>query len=213
MEIQVDYRELENHPEIKFFFEVEEAFPIRTTLNIGDYYANGILFEHKTHEDLVKSVKEGLLFQQIADMNYNIDVQSYIFVSCSMHEITNMRSRGMSENELNNTIASIFERGVPILFCESIGNMVSIMVNLMKKHSDDNDRTVNPVRKPISQEEQMQLTYSTIPSVGQRLSERLYSEFPTLDKLMEAKLPQLVVVDGISKKKATTIYNYLHGIK
>lgn len=210
MKIYIDSKEIRNHPEIKDILECLEVEYVSTTLSTGDFLCNNIIVEHKAYTDFVKSIRNGLLFKQIYDMQFNKNFVSYILVSCRMKDIL-ISTEGMTENELFGSISSIFERGTPILFCENIENMIKIMVKLFEKHMDKKTRIVNPQRNKVSISNKVANHYATIPDVGYKISQNLAERFPVPAMLYNATTKELREVSLVGKKRANEIYTFLHG--
>lgn len=210
MKIYIDSKEIRNHPEIKDILECLEVEYVSTTLSTGDFLCNNIIVEHKAYTDFVKSIRNGLLFKQIYDMQFNKNFVSYILVSCRMKDIL-ISTEGMTENELFGSISSVFERGTPILFCESIENMIKIMVKLFEKHIDEKVRIVNPQRNKVTVSNKVANHYATIPDVGFGVGKNLAEKFPVPAMLYTATRKEMQEVSLIGKKRADKIYTFLHG--
>ena len=210
MNVYVDYREIINHPEIKEIFESLDVKYIITNLSVGDFLYNNIIIEHKGYVDYVPSIRNGLLFKQIYDMQFNKNFISYVLVSCRLKDIL-ILDNGMSENELFGSISSVFIRGTPIFFCESIENMIKIMIKLFEKHTDEKVRIVNPQRNKVTIFDKVTNHYATLPFIGYKIAKNLAERFPVPSGLYTATIKELQNVPLVGKKRAKDIYTFLHG--
>ncbi len=210
MKIFIDSKELRNHPEIKDILENIGIEYNSTTLSVGDFLYQNIIIEHKFYTDYVSSIRNGLLFKQIQDMNFNKNFISYVLVSCRLKDIL-ILDNGMSENELFGSISSVFIRGTPIFFCESIENMIKIMIKLFEKHTDEKVRIVNPQRSKTSISDKVVNHYATLPSIGYEVAKNLAERFPIPFELHSAAIKELQCVSLVGKKRAKDIYTFLHG--
>ncbi len=209
MKIFIDSKELRNHPEIKDVLENIGIEYNSTTLSVGDFLYQNIIIEHKFYTDYVSSIRNGLLFKQIQDMNFNKNFISYVLVSCRLKDIL-ILDNGMSENELFGSISSVFIRGTPIFFCESIENMIKIMIKLFEKHTDEKVRIVNPQRSKTSIFDKVVNHYATLPSIGYEVAKNLAERFPVPSGLHNASIRELQEVSLVGKKRAKDIYRFLH---
>lgn len=210
MKIFIDSKETHNHPEIKDILENLNIEYDSVTLSVGDFLYQNIIIEHKFYTDYVSSIRNGLLFKQIYDMQFNKNFISYVLVSCRLKDIL-ILDDGMSENELFGSISSVFIRGTPILFCESIENMIKIMIKLFEKHTDEKVRIVNPQRNKVTIFDKVTNHYATLPFIGYKIAKNLAERFPVPSGLYTATIKELQNVPLVGKKRAKDIYTFLHG--
>ena len=211
MNVFVDYREQQNHPYITELLDSYGFTTIIKSLKVGDFICNGVIVEHKTCEDYVKSLKSKLLFQQCADMKNNPDMDCYVLVSARIKDILRMEN-SMKQNALFASIASIRERGVQIMFMENEEFVANQMRYLFTKHHDGKNRNINPVRKPTTTKDAVITNYLTLPSVDIVLAERLYQRFPVPEMLYNATPEQLQEVERIGEKIGNIIHEFCNGI-
>jgi len=210
MKIYIDSKELRNHIEIKDILENLNIEYDSVTLSVGDFLYKNIIIEHKSYTDYVLSIRNGLLFKQIYDMQFNKNFISYVLVSCRLKDIL-ILDNGMSENELFGSISSVFIRGTPIFFCESIENMIKIMIKLFEKHTDEKVRIVNPQRNKVTIFDKVTNHYATLPFIGYKIAKNLAERFPVPSGLYTATIKELQNVPLVGKKRAKDIYTFLHG--
>lgn len=214
MKLYIDHRE-DSYiiDQLKFWhthnyhdFEIEVKI-----LDVGDYLCGNCIVERKSLEDFIKSVRDGLIYKQCNDLLYNTELNPYVVI-CS-------RSRdfelfGYNMWDVYATISRLNKKGIPTLMVDNEDYFVTLLINLMKIHNSENEEHyINPVRRPISLSDKVQTTYSTIPSVGRKLAERLHTAFPIPEQLFQCNIQQLMAIEGISKKKAKIIFEYIHGGK
>ena len=210
MKIFIDSKEIRNYPEIKDILESLDIEYDSVTLSVGDFLYKNIIIEHKSYVDYVLSIQNGLLFKQIYDMQFNKNFISYVLVSCRLKDIL-ILDNGMSENELFGSISSVFIRGTPIFFCESMENMIKIMIKLFEKHTDEKVRIVNPQRNKATIFDKVTNHYITLPNIGYKIAKNLAERFPVPSMLYKATVKEIQEVPYIGKKKAKDIYTFIHG--
>ena len=212
MNVYIDYREQQNHPQITELLDSYGFNTIIKPLVVGDFICNGVIVEHKAGEDYIKSLKSKLLFQQCADMKNNLDMDCYVLVSARIKDIFRMEN-SIKQNALFASIASIRERGVQIMFLESEEYVANQMRYLFTKHHDNKNRNINPVRKPTTAKDAIVTNYLTLPAVDIVLAERLYEKFPIPNLLYNASIEELQNIERIGEKIANRIFEFCNGHK
>lgn len=200
--IKIDDRESDGFKEIcKIFLENIEI----KRLEVGDIVYNGIVYEHKTPEDFVSSVKDGRLFSQIEKMKLNYE-RSYIVVSGSLTDLINV---GMAYNSVIGAMTSCFARGCPVIFCDSYENLCAVIKNLSEKLVDGKSRSITEIKLPI-RDDPLRLVCS-LPGISKKKGQSLLDHFGSPIAIFTASIDELMKVDGIGKKIADQIKLVLMG--
>lgn len=211
MKLYIDHREDDYIiDQLKFWHDhMYHDFEIEVKeLLVGDYLCGNCIVERKSMEDLIKSVRDGLIYKQSEDLLYNTDLNPYIIICARARDFELL---GYNMWDVYTTISKLNKKGIPTFMVDNEDYFVTLLVTLMKTHNSEKEaHNINPVRRPVSLSDQVQTTYSTIPSVGRILAERLYTIFPIPENLFQCSIQQLMSIEGISKKKAKIIFEYIH---
>lgn len=208
MNVFVDYREQQNHPQITEFLESCGFTTIIKSLEVGDFICNGVIIEHKS-DDYAASVNSKLIFQQAQDMKFNKGYDCYVLVSARTKDI--LRKGLLKQNALFASVASIEERGVHVMFLEDEEGVANQMRYLFIKHHNGKNRNINPIRKSISYQDAVVNNYMTLPDIDVVLAERLYQRFPAPVMLYNATPKELQEVERIGEKIANKIHEFSVG--
>ena len=201
--IQIDNRESTGFKEIcKIFLKDIEI----KQLEVGDIVYNGIVYEHKTPDDFIASVKDGRLFSQIKKMQMNYE-RSYIVVSGSLTDLIEV---GMSYNSVIGSLTSCFARGCPVIFCDSHENLCLIIKKLSEKLVDNKDRSTTEIKLPIH-DDPLRLVCS-LPGISKKKGQSLLDHFGSPMAIFTASIDELMEVDKIGIKIANKIQSVLKGV-
>lgn len=204
LKIQIDDREDSNI--INRFKEYADVEVSR--LDVGDYMCGVCLVEHKKPLDFVKSVYNGLVFQQCADLLNCDGMHPYILIS---GKIRDFEYYGYNSSDIIDAISSLNCRGVPTFCVESEDFFIDYALSLFRKHNDGKIRTVCPQRKPVSYGDMVSVNYSTIPKIGMKMAIKLKKVFTTPKKLYNVTKEQLMQIEGISDNRADAIIQFING--
>ncbi len=179
----------------------------RDTLPVGDIVINHkIVIERKSADDFVNSIIDGRLFSQLDKLVYTYDIPVLI-IEGDLQEV--MERRDIHENVIRSVLAKIaIEYHVPILWAKSIEDTAQYVSFIAKRQLKEGEKTryVKIIKKPHNDNEVLESVLSSIPQINAKLSQRLLSKFKTLKKIANAKVEQLMSVEGIGEKKAKKIY-------
>lgn len=199
MKIEIDTRESTDTITILNFFLDSSV----RMLDVGDILIdNKIVFEHKTPDDFIASTFDGRLFSQIVQMQENYP-HSFIVVSAPMSDILKAARKINRENSIIASIGSCFVRGCPIIFCDTLANMASIIMILGEKLTDDKIRS-RPVVRVKLKDEKIQFLCA-LPGVSPKRGKAILEKFGTVKQALRATSKELQEVDGIGEITADKI--------
>ena len=197
--IQIDDRESDSFKSIcSIFFNEYEI----KRLEVGDIVYNEIVYEHKTPDDFISSIKDGRLFSKIKKMNMNYE-RSYIVVSGSLTDLIDV---GINYNSIIGAIGSCFVRGSPVVFCDNYENLCGIVKNLSEKLTDGKDRAITEIKLPIK-DDPLRLICS-LPGISKKKGQALLDEFGSPMVIFTASEKELMKVNGIGKKITDNIFTF-----
>ena len=201
--ILIDTRESsETKDVLKIFLDCKEKM-----LEVGDIvYDDKIVFEHKTDLDLIASVFDGRLFNQISEMQENYP-HSYILVSASMTDVLNAAESINRYSSIMAAICSCFRRGCPIIFCDDLTNLADVVKTLGEKLTDDKKRS-RPITKISMEDKRLQLICS-FSGVSETRGEALLEHFGSVDGVLKASSNELQEVHNIGEVIAEGIRDVL----
>ena len=191
--IKIDDRESKEFQSICSIFFNEYKI---SHLLVGDIVVDDqVCFEHKTPNDFISSIYDGLLFKQIGQMKANYQY-SYIIVSGSMTDI--ISTPNTKYNSLMAAISSCLVRGCPIIFCDNYENVCDIIKRLSTKLLDRKSRTIPIIEIPIKHD-QLRLICS-INGISEKKGIALLDRFNSPMNVFEASRKELLEVKGIGNK-------------
>lgn len=203
--IFVDYREDKN---IYSMLEDDEFEIEITTLQCGDYLCNNVLIERKSDNDFISSVRNNLIFQQCQDMLSNPEITPYILITSSLRSL---EYQGFDKQYIVDILTGLNRRGIITFLVDNSDNFIFFVKTFFRKYSSDKVRLVNPIRKPVSNEDKILYSYYSLPEIGIELAGRLKERFSCPKDLYNASIEQLMEIEGIGKKKAEILYNFFNG--
>lgn len=235
MEIQMDYREYMDNPLIvKLLKDGEKNTVLSKPLAVGDYFYSPVLVEHKTLINYMDDVTNGHIFQQAQDMLYSKqqqpELELYILISGNMTDIFKqfrpLKVNGQQVYEhgtpkwgivpanargLSAAWASLNKQGIRVSFVGDQGFLVQKMLYLFGKYNDGKERVYNPMRKPITTEDEVLTNYLSIEGIGEESAKKLGKRFPVPRNFYNAGLIEFEAVLGFQKGRR--LYNFINGIK
>lgn len=220
MEIFVDYREAEKHPMIVSALKDGGKNKITIkTLDCGDYFCPPVLVEAKvTLSDYVSSVKSGRIFQQAQDMLYSKqqapDLKLLIIIAGDIADIWKLQKYQKIQAEpLIAAWASLNVQGIPTAFIGNQWFFIKGLLYLFEKYNDGKERNYNPMRMPVTSDNQILTNYMSIDGIGEPTAKKLKERFPVPRDFYNATKEQLMEVKGIGKKTAGELVSFFKGEK
>lgn len=172
-------------------------------LDIGDFVAsNEIVIERKTIDDFVKSVYDGRLFKQIANMS-NKYPRPILLIQGERKDLS-----GIGESAFYGAVASIVsDFKVPIFFAPSERDVIEIVYHIARREQIEKKKEtkIREGRKPVTLADTQRYVVSGIPGVSAVLADRLLSKMTTVERLFSANELELRNVEGIGDVMAQRI--------
>lgn len=240
MIIKVDTNEYALHPKImdkirKVLQEMKDVHSndyelyqtndvISQHLECGDYMFRNILVEHMTLSDYGGKVMNGRIFQQAQDMLYSKEtypeLKPFIMISGNIADIIKIsyieNGKAIFPYKPKPMIAawsSLNRIGIPTSFVGDFWFFVYGLIDLFEKHFDGKNREYNPVRKPVQLKDEILTNYCGIPEIGEERARLLQKKFPTPKDLYNAPKEELMKVDKIGEKTATSMLEFFNGLR
>jgi len=177
----IDNREPQSITSLKF-----GGVPVAVlTLDCGDLWASTddgelLIIERKTPTDLLGSIKDGRLFQQVAAMRER-SKWSYLMVTGALahtldgHVITDNRTTGWRYDDVIGALLSVQEMGVAVINCQSDSHYEEAVIRLARR-----ERGAEKVIAPRTQARiltQAEVVLTSLPGIGLERAGLLLGEF------------------------------------
>lgn len=211
VKIYVDNRERES--EVPKYLSEMGVVVIFKQLEVGDYVlAEKVVAERKSISDLVRSVFDGRLFDQLSRLAEH-SRRFFLLVEGDINKVKLMTSnyRAVLSALYFSTIVS----GVPVVFTEGPKHSAELLKYLASKLQESSFvlRTTKVSRskpKEASLSEWQLFVVSSLPGVGMKTAERLLRKFGSVKGVFNASLAELASVEGISEEKASFLFRVIN---
>lgn len=178
-------------------------------LDVGDYIvSDSIAIERKKSSDLVRSIFDGRLFDQVRRLS-EVYEKVVILVQGSPGDIRMLTDRWAS---VYGSIARIILEGcVSIVFAENEEDAAYIIHSIAQKAQDSYGRIPIIHKKPRlgSIEEWQVYIVQSLPHIGPKLARRLLKRFGSVLGVFNASALELSRIEGLSEWKAQEIVRIL----
>lgn len=175
-------------------------------LDIGDFIlSDRIAVERKTWPDLISSLVDGRLFEQLKAM------QSYPKPFLVL-EGPQESGRGVSSEAVMGAIASIVvDLGIPIMHTESPAGTAEWLAAVAKREQGRENRKL-AIRhgKPMDDGQRVRYVLAGFPGIDGSRADALLRHFGSLSAILTASTAMLAEVDGIGPKTASEIHRILN---
>jgi len=172
-------------------------------LDFGDFVVSSeIVIERKTLDDFVKSIYDGRLFKQLANMSEKYSRPILVIQGDKKH------LSGIGETAFYGALASVLaDFKVPVFFATNEKEVSEVIFHIARREQMEKKREsrIREGRKPVTLSENQRYIVSGIPGVSGVLADRLLSEMETLEKLFSSTELDLLKVNGIGDIIATRI--------
>lgn len=219
--IYLDYRERRIVP---LALEIDNHVEI-TRLPVGDIVLlNGdtcVLIERKEAHDLIDSIKNSRLWDQLARMQTQEKILDFSIKRRVLLIHGNLLPAVVNERI---SWASVFGALMEIVYVYNV-NVFSVetdyalveflRVFLKREIEGKNDGTAKVRWERKIQYRKDDISWklyilSSIPYVGEKTAKKLLERFGTIERISRASISELMKVEGIGKEKARVIYRLLH---
>ena len=198
-------------------------------LEVGDYICGRTLIEHKRLPNWAGDVENGHVFQQAQDMRHSMsldpNLKCYIIVSGDIEKIFGLTKLEEKDGVKKMVPVKMQPEGqiaawasltsehyrIPVCFLSNNWFMIRGLHYLFIKDNDGKISEVNPMRLPITYENQVLTNYASIDGVGEKTAKKLQAVFPKPKDLYNATEPQLKQVDGFGEKTIKKLLNFFNG--
>ena len=177
----------------------------------GDYVFSDIAVERKTVNDLLHSLYDNRLWDQLKAMKENMP-NCYIIMEGPL-PVPYTRELHHLFNQVTGVIIGITKGfGVTIIPSENMSHTAYILSQLFVRSSTDRKDYLRPVKKssgpePIDIKSDM---LSALPGIGRRKASQLLEAFTSIRGVAEASMDDLCKLPGIGKKRAAMILSLLN---
>ncbi len=172
-------------------------------LKVGDYLlSERVVVERKTYDDFINSIIDGRLFKQLKAMREQFEKPILIIEG----EKTNERK--IHENAVNGAIASAaIDYSIPVIFTVDPEQTADLLLIIAKREQFENKKEprLRGEKKPMTLKAQQKYLIEGLPGIGPNAAESLLKHFKTPERVITATEEELVMVEGIGKKKAEKI--------
>jgi ERCC4-related helicase len=172
-------------------------------LDIGDFVAsNDIVIERKTIDDFVKSVYDGRLFRQLANMSDKYP-RPILVIQGERKDLS-----GIGESAFYGAVASIIsDFKVPIFFAPSERDVIEVIYHIARREQLEKKKEtkLREGRKPMTLADTQRYIVAGVPGVSSVLADRLLSKMSTIEKLFSSSEQELLSVEGIGDVTARRI--------
>ena len=217
--IYVDSNEPKN---VEFYFtsQFKDVELVRKPLEVGDYLVsvNGyeIAVERKDASDYVNSLEDGRLHNQLYQLSTNYEISFLIIIGSVTEALIHSNLR--REAFLSSLIGASLKRSpsgksgqIITLMVETMSDFAGCVYYIHKKlEKGDFDRRPVPFGKKSDVDACLVTLYSCFPMVSIERAKRLTKRFPSLKAICNATVADLMEVEGIGKKTAEKIYEFIN---
>ena len=183
---------------------MEGVHTVKSRLPLGDYLVDDrLLFERKTLDDLVASIKDGRLFRQGLRLAAS-KRRGIILLEGTSADVA---SRGMSREAIQGALISISViMGIPLLRSRNVEESARLMIYTARQVNATVSGAIarkglRPKGKCRSQFEILQ----ALPGIGPARAKRLLDNFGTVEAVMCAEADELALLPGIGMTTANAI--------
>ncbi len=183
---------------------------ISQTLPVGDYIVNGIIIERKTVEDLLQSIKDVRLNNQLSEMSKN----TYLSVLAIIGEQTKERSDPLTNSILQSVKAGVwFKRSpdgaqgivIPLEFFDD-DEFALFLDGLSKK---DSVRLPKLTKTRVTGNDQLMMTVATVPGWKDVLARRGLELYGSIESMIQVTPEDMAkAIHGCGKKKAQAFHSH-----
>ncbi len=167
------------------------------TLDVGDYIVSDrVGIERKEVDDLIHSMKDGRLFQQIRALKRTFPSPLMII------EGENLYSRsGLGKQAIMGAIASItVDFGVTVMTVKDAAETAELVGTIAKReHAEGRIPALRSDKGTMLLQERQQFIIEGLPNISAILAQRLLSHFGSAQAIMDADAKDLQEVKGIGK--------------
>ena len=183
---------------------MEGVHAVTSRLPLGDYLVDDkLLFERKTLDDLVASIKDGRLFRQCLRLAAS-KRRGIVILEGTTGDVT---SRGMSREAIQGALISISViMGIPLLRSRDAEETARLMIYTARQVSATVSGAIarHGVRPKGKRRNQIEVLQA-LPGIGPARAKRLLDNFGTVEGVMRAEAEELAQLPGIGMVTAQAV--------
>lgn len=206
MTIITDYRE--KHSGIPGMLLQKGANVRINNLKTGDYIINNqIVIERKSSEDFIQSLVSGRLFQQCARLRSSAS-RSLLLIEGDLYHTRHQISKPAVKGALLSVTASW---QLAVIYSENPEDSANLIFMLGNQELQQNYILRYNSYKPKKLKNQRLRFLQGLPNIGAVMAFRMYEHFGSILAVVNADVKELQGVEGIGKKSAVKIREFLSG--
>ncbi len=182
---------------------------VRKRLEVADYLIHHqgyvVAVERKSADDYISSIADGRFFDQIHNLSRSFQLSFLCIVG--KPDLSRMGRDAFIGSILSIPLKTD-QRVVPIQV-ESDEDFCLILRSLSRQLERGKLRTTPKLRKAKIDDSIAMLT--AIPGIGEEKARRLLEKLGSIQRVVNASIPELMRVEGIGKKQARRIYDFVRG--
>ncbi len=160
-------------------------------LKIGDYLIGNIIIERKTISDLISSMINKRIIEQLKQMK-QYEQQLLILEGELFKEDTSKKPYGVLDNAIRGFILSTsLNYQIPIIFTQDYKDTCKYLIVLAKQQLKPKTEICLHSRIPKTIKEQKQYILEAFPNIGPITAKKLLKKFRTLSKIFNASEQEL----------------------
>lgn len=206
LQIIADTRETSS-PVVRTLHEAEVDVQL-IKLEVADYIiSEDAAVERKTTEDLVASLKDGRLFNELTDLCNSYRLPILIIEGTDLYSIS-----GMVPNALRGALASlILDFKTATIFTQDAQDTAKFLIALAKREQKEKKKIprIRSSKTPQSISRKQEYIVAGLPLIDTIRAKNLLSEFGTVRNVFSATEEELKNVKGIGEKIANQIVTLL----
>jgi ERCC4-type nuclease len=184
---------------------------IRKRLEVADYLIvhHGFMaaVERKSASDYISSIVDGRFFDQLHNLSRSYELS--LFCIIGKPEFSRIRRDAFIGSLISIALKS-GRKIVPIQL-ESERDFCLMLKSLDRQIQRGDLKTLPRLRKVDADDSVAMLT--AIPGVGVEKAKRLLERFGSIERVVNASIPELMRVEGIGQKQARRIFDFVRGRK
>ncbi|MDO9537872.1 MAG: DEAD/DEAH box helicase [Thermoplasmata archaeon] len=165
-------------------------------LDVGDYLVSErVGVERKEIDDLMSSIMDGRLFQQVKALKRAYQVPLIII------EGEGLYTRRLSADAIRGALASItVDFGVPIMFTANDMETAEFLLTLLKREvAEGRTPGIRGEKGTMLIQERQQFILEGLPNISGTMAQRLLSHFGSVKAVLDASEKELIEVNGVGK--------------
>lgn len=169
-------------------------------LPIADYIIGEIAIERKTISDLISSMLNKRLFQQLE----NLKQYKKSLLILEGYENLNLKDTNLNENAIKGLLLSIsLDNRIPILFSKNEKETALFLSLIAKKKKTEISLRA---KLQMSDSQRLQFILEGFPSIGPKTAQKLLLKYKTIKNIINAPYEELISILG---KKADIFLSLL----